>query len=561
MPQLIIIILLIVAAVFLVWVLFVAFIRLIGVIIGYSIIVAGLAFLTGIALGLILPMRVLRGSAATEPAIASAEAVRQGQVFKAAPTGASRHFGWDFAWPLYAPYQLERDQAAVILEARDTCATIWQTTRSWWPGGKRWYSTAFFATTWFIVLGIPTVGLLFGIVVGTFLWAALTWVFLMLVTVVQSISLRIMRARENRFMKKNNATVRCTRCYQTTDMPSFRCSNPMCGVIHRDVAPGRLGIRSRICGCEQKLPTTVANASKELVAVCPHCDQDLPMGSGSRRVVVVPVFGSVGAGKTQFLATSATALNEGGSELNAGLSITALSDQAQQFLSSSVHERAANQAPMKTQHEQRPEGYPYLVERPEGEFELHFMDAAGENFVGADGTAELRYLDFSNTLVFLLDPLTIPEVNEELRMSPYAGQIQVAQGATSDAYASVTDRLLNSGEDLSKRKLAIVVTKTDIISHIMPHRQLPQSGAEIRDWLIDNGEDRLVTRFELDYSDVSYFAVASTELNPASHPTHPMQVIDWAVTRQGGTSVFPAATVTPGQSEPAGEHTKAEVGA
>ncbi|KUF06683.1 hypothetical protein [Leucobacter sp. G161] len=566
MPLLIILLLAALAIFLLVmalWIGFVLVARLLGIIIGVSVIVAGVALIVGTGIGLVFPFRVMRGKTENEPVIASASAVRSNSVFKTAPTGASRDFGWDAAWPLYAPYQLRNDQVAVIQEARRLSASIWRRSRGWWPQGTALLAVMFSTITWAIVLGIPTLGLIAGVALGTLLWLAITSVFRLVVNAAQAVSLRVMRWREARFMKRHNAAVRCTRCYQSTTMPSFRCSNPQCSIVHRDMAPGRLGIRHRICACGEQLPVTVAKASKTLVAVCPYCDEELPQGSGTRRVVVVPVFGSVGAGKTQFLASAAVALHEGSSGVSSGLSITALNPSAQEFLAASVAERAAGQAPVKTRHEQRPEGLPYLVERPEGEFELHLMDAAGENFVGADGTTQLGYLDISQSLVFLVDPLTIPEVHEELELSAMAGKIQVAQGGTSDAYASVVDRLRNSGEDLSKRQLAVVVTKADVIAEIMPATPLPDTSAGVRDWLYTHGEDRLITRLEMDFANVRYFAVSSAVESAPTASLRPMHVIDWTIMQHGGTSVFPTPAAPHGQGHQpsSGSPEKSEVGA
>lgn len=525
MPQLIIIILLaalgIWLAVMAVWIVFVLGARIIGFVLGIVIIVGGLAFLAGIIAGLVIPYRVLHGKSEAKPVVVWPADVAQGKVFRSRPSGAGTNFDWDYAWPNYVPFQLRHDQSAVVRQCWQWTTMIAVLNFGWWA----------------VFTLIPTLGLILGLWCGTALWYALTWLFRTVVVAVQAVTMRMMRAKEKRFMKKSGATVHCVKpgCYASTTMPSFRCAS--CATVHRDMAPGRLGIRTRVCGCGAFLPLTVARASQELDALCPVCDSDLPRGSGTRRVIRVPVFGPVAAGKTQFLATSAATLNDQGDEVSPGLSITALSTVAGQFLTTSVNELRAGQGPAKTAHDNKPEGYPFLIERPGGALEMHLIDAAGENFVTAEHSRALTYLDDAAAYVFLLDPLSIPEVSDRLHRSPLQGQIPVAQGDADDAYGSVIDQLV----ELDSRHIAVVVTKADIVSQISDGEHLPGDSAGIRGWLLDVGADRLIARIESDFRNVTYFAVDSTSRGRPDEPQHPLRVIDWALTVQGADSLYSAS--------------------
>ncbi len=540
-------VLLLVLGFFAIWIGVVLFFRLLGIAVMLATIVAGVGFLVGIILGMIAPVRVLRGRAVNAPRIATPAAVREGDVLRGAPKGASANFGWDPAWPLYVPYQLKFDQLAVSAEAKGLCMSVHRTVRSKVPRPKGRIANWMVKGLAFLIAGIPTWGLIFGVIVGTALWLALTWTFSTLARFAQTMALRSMAAREVRYMKKAGATVRCTRCYNTFNMPSYQCANPSCGRMHRDVSPGPLGIRTRICECEIELPLTVAGASKSLVGFCPFCTDphQLPQGSGSRRVIVAPVFGSVGAGKTRFLASSAVSLYFMKHSDEHDVNITALSEAAGNFLIASYDEAKAGRAPVKTMRLEKPEGYPYLIDHPLGEFELHLMDAAGENFVNMETSTSLRYLDVADSLIFLLDPLAISEVGDQLRLSPHGAEFQTAQGFANDAYGSVVERLRSSGADIRKRRLAVVVTKADAVAAVMPNDPLPDVGAEVREWLFRHGEDRLITRIEMDFEQVDYFAVASLGGSLPGTPQHPINVIDWAVVSQGGNSLakaIPAST-------------------
>ncbi|MFJ2621480.1 hypothetical protein [Glutamicibacter sp. NPDC087344] len=520
--------------VFVVWVAVVAIARLLGVILTIALVLAGMGFLLGVILGMIAPIRVLRGKSVEQPKVATPAAVRAGTVMGPSPKGPAQFFGWDLAWPLYVPYQMKYDQAAVIAETRRICRDVHRKCRGWVPQVESLIGRAIANVLSFTIVGIPCWGLIAGITAGTLLWLALTWVYSLIARTIQRITNRVMNGLEIRDMKKNGAHIRCTRCYNIFSMPSYECSEPSCTRIHRDLSPGAQGIVNRICECETELPLTVARASASLRAICPFCDVTLPSGSGRRRVVVVPVFGSVGAGKTSFLAASVVALQKRfvGSSNNEGL--MALSDASESFLKVSTEEARSGQAPVKTTRLERPEGYPFLLNHQNGSFELHLMDAAGENFVNVETTTSLRYLDIADTLVLLIDPLAFDDVADQLKISAHKAEFQTAQGSADDAYGSVIERLRSSGADLHKRKLAVVVTKADAIAKIMPDDPLPETSEKVQEWLSRHGEDRLVARIGMDFTQVSYFAVAS--LARDDHGQHPLEVVDWTVVSQGGAS-------------------------
>jgi hypothetical protein len=525
--------------VMIVWIAFVFFVRFLGLLFGYSVIVAAVTFAAGLVWGLVLPFRVLRGTSQTVGAIATPQRVRAGEVFRSGPKNASANFGWDLAWPLYAPHQLRYDAAAVRVESRRLAAEIVRRTRTWWPRPDAWYGKAVMKPLWLVVLGIPTYGLCLGIWTGLFFWLAIQGIFGVVVSFCQRVTMLLLRAREARFMKKTRAAVRCTQCYRVTVMPSYRCLNDQCTVIHRDVSPGPLGVRTRICECDARLPTTAVAASRTLTAVCPFCDEDLPQSSGTRRVVVIPVFGSVGSGKTQLLSTVAVELHNRSVDARESLTFTPLNQAAHGFLTAAIDDVVVGRAPIKTQHVERPEGYPFLVDYSGGEFELQLMDAAGENFVSAEDSRGLGYLDISDTLLFVVDPLALPEVGEQLALGTNTHVAPIAQGSASDAYGSVVDRLRDGGDDLRGKRIGVVVAKADVVAAILPQDALPTSNDGIRTWLYSHGGDALIRRIEMDFNHVAYFGTDAVSSSSIDALFHPLRVVDWALMNHGGTSMYP----------------------
>lgn len=539
-------------AVFVIWIAFVLFMRLIGLVVMISAIIGAVALLVGLVWGAILPMIVLRNRESGGPDIASPDAVRRGEVLGKA-RGHAEHFGWDDAWPNYVPYQLRRDSIAVGGAVAETSLAAIVTLWKFWPSFESGIVAAVSRAVWVLLLGLPTVALAGGIFVSGMLWVALLWIAQQVVTAGQWVASSIMRGLEKRFMRRRGATVHCVSCNGDTTMPSFRCSNAECSRIHRDLGPGPLGITRRTCACGTNLPTTVARASKVLHSICPYCDRELPFGSGGRRVGVVPVFGSVGSGKTQFLATSLVSiLRRAATDASAGFKAEPLTATSRDFLDASLAEAHSGSAPKKTPDIEKPEGYTYLITTAGGQFELQLRDAAGERFERAEDSRQLSYFDSSAAIVFIVDPLALPALRDRVAADRRFADVMIAQGDVSNAYGSVVDRLRDAGEDLSKKRIAFVVAKADLVANLVPpHQQLPVDSDGVREWLRAFGGGGLVRRVESDFATVRFFAVNSSVGVAPTSPHHPLHVVDWSL-EAGGSSVTrlaegepPAVTATP----------------
>lgn len=104
----------------------------------------------------------------------------------------------------------------------------------------------------------------------------------------------------------------------------------------------------------------MGGAARQLVTVCPFCLQDVPKGSGTRRVLPVPVIGAVGAkSKTQFLSSGVVELEKRAKELDG--SLTPISPVAEAFLNTARASVSSGQRVAKTAWEDRPEGVPMIL--------------------------------------------------------------------------------------------------------------------------------------------------------------------------------------------------------
>ena len=526
------------------WIIIAMIMRLIAWIVCYWLASGALALVVGLIAGFVAPLLVLTGRSVSKPDIATPEKVVAREVIRHQPVGFTKHCGWDEAWPEYNPYQAVRDAIAVYREITLVRGWVWEKVRLR-PHREVVRSDAygnlmpveptvgaFSKLTWGVFVPVPFAGF-----IGGMYGSYASWLFIMgvvggAVYACQQAWTLAYRWWDRAVMARVRAQVKCPHCYETNPRPSYCCPNQACTIVHHDISPGPLGIIRRRCGCGTTMPTTIRAASKILVALCPSCGEPLVTGSGARRTVQLPAFGSVGAGKTRFFAAAMTAAHRELSFSNG--SLKGLNTEARGFLKASAQAMESEQSTEKTIHTMRPEGRPFILAQASGRvFELQIMDAAGESFTTFDGTEELTYVNSARTMIFVLDPLALPRVNEEIGNADHIFGTLIATGNQEEAYASVVDRLRPEAIDLSKRNLAVVLTKTEVLRQFRSGSNLdPATSSGVRDWLVGIDQDGFVRRMEGDFGTVRYFAVDSLALREPDDPLNPLRVMSWALTSQ-----------------------------
>ncbi|WP_017613523.1 TRAFAC clade GTPase domain-containing protein [Nocardiopsis salina] len=515
MPQLILVILAIVLVVWLVWLALALLVRAVALIlVGWILLFVG-GIAGGVVRGVFLPPSVLAGNTEEIPSIATPDGVVKGRVLGKAPRGHAKYLGWDRAWPVYIPHQAGRDANAVLAAAKRIGLESLASAFAWWVTG--------------VLFSPALVGFALGLWASVLTWYAVMTVLGALVFVGQGTGVVAYRWYDHLARRSIGADLRCVSCYRVTVVPSYRCPGASCSTIHNDVRPGPLGIVHRQCGCGTRIPATVGRAAARLVTVCPFCDTDAPDGSGTRQVLPLPVIGAVSAGKTQFLTSGVVELRDR-AEVASG-SLTPISPVAEDFLKTSRASVFSGRRVSKTAWEDRPEGIPLVLSHGGAEIEVQIMDAAGENFVGWERSQSLGYIDTASTLLFVLDPLALPEVREQLRRSGEEGAVPLAQGDQEGAYAAVVDRLRAEGVALGPKHLCVVLTKLDILRKVpgTVDRLDPANGASVKGWLREHGGQRLVRRINGDFRNVDYYAVDSLGSREGTDPSHPVQVLDRAL--------------------------------
>lgn len=530
-------ILAVMAAFYALWIIFAVLARIVSFMIFYWLISFSVALVPGLLVGVRIPWRVLRGHGRAPFRQITPSDVVAGGVIPGKLRGETHHFGWDKAWPLYIPYQAKEDAKGVITETRAT-------TVEWWGYlGRRFtpYSNTGTGVRSVAVSSVkqgPNVlwtGLLLAPLAGaiTGLWLSVgSWLLAMLVLGIfvwsgQKAALVGMRWIDVLSRRKAKASLKCPVCYEESDFPSYRCSNPECSIVHRTMLPGPLGLLTRRCECGTQLPNTIRSAAKRLETVCPYCNNDLPTGSGSRHTIQIPVIGSTGAGKTRLLTAATAQLENRLGEL--GGSLVPLTSEAHEYAVKS-RELMSRHADTAKTAQGMPRGVPFVMKDKEGNHvELQLMDVAGEAFNSWDSTADLRYLDGAQALLYVFDPLASPPIARELRLR--SGQSVVVTSEDQEAaYGAAIDRMRAEGVALKSRALGVVMSKADVLLSLPSGHRLPGYDSDsIRNWLMEQDLELFVGRFEKDFRDVRYFLVDSMGERDYNDPLSPAATLGWVL--------------------------------
>jgi hypothetical protein len=480
----------------------------------------------GLLFGFVLIGLTLHKSLWRQPEIYTPVQFHQEQL-KAHPPGPDG-IGPDLAWPIYLLRQADVDRTLVRKNLRALYKRVWR-----WPAdtfykgrhGPRW--------AWWIFLGPFVIAVnIFLLAAGLSAWFSY-WVYWGVVgagkwtdRTVWRLVRQQLRAAEMRRRKTRFTQAACMECMHVTPWPAYRC--PSCAQVHHDVNPGQLGTFTRRCACGFGIPTRASRAAWKTTAECKRCKKALPEGAGAVRDIRIPVFGDTNAGKTRFLYASLNSLMAEAER--ASVSIT-FPDQTVGEEARRGRERIkAGRITDKTS----PGGVAVTMRLREGRQSdlIHMFDAAGEDYSEAQKYSKLRFLDDSQGLVYVLDPFSIEAVRGQLG-SEQGDVLAAAQAAENDpdlAYGEVISRLRDGGVPVCAQRLAVVVSKADLLRRA--GLDVLAESAAIEEWLVKVGLQNLVMAMGREFAEVRYFTVASLDV-AASLPDDPGVPLRWLLAAHG----------------------------
>lgn len=434
-------------------------------------------------------------------------AADQDEQAAARPVGPGE-FPPDLAWPVYPFRQSRADLTRTRRNVAENNAGLWR-------APARWFLRT--AVGWWVLFPVPVVILAFLLLATLASWAcfavyaAVTTVITdgsMLVVVPAAVALRAMERRRRSLVRTQAA---CTRCFHVTEWPAFRC--PTCSRLHHDVRPGRLGLLFRRCECGTRLPTTASRAAWKAVPVCKRCGAAQPLGTGAVRDIRIPVFGDVSAGKTRFVYASLASLMV--TAARGGLDVSFPDQESQEQAEFGLDVIRSGRQTAKTSTNARVSLTVRLGSGRRSEL-VRLFDAAGEHFRSARRPDDLRFLDDGQGLVYILDPFSVEAITGRLGGldAPEVQQAHAAAGDPELTYDEVVSRLRDGGVPASRGRVAVVVSKADLLR--AGGVDLPVGSRAIARWLWDLGVHNLVMSACRDFAEARFFTVASQDVPPAA---------------------------------------------
>lgn len=255
----------------------------------------------------------------------------------------------------------------------------------------------------------------------------------------------------------------CPDCHRKSPLPEYHC--PKCGEIHRRLIPSSYGILHHTCNCGEKLPATFFLKRGELKSRCPECQSLLTAGHTESRKAFVPVFGGPSVGKSAFLFSAMQQLIDEAPRLSFQPSFLESRTEGE---FERVREQLAHGRPPDKTLAALPRAFNLQLQRDGlSPRVLYLYDPAGEAFNETEGMVLHRYQEYLSGLIFLIDPFTLPAVQEQYedRLPGVKDVLQPSSLPVEDAFSRI---MISMEEHFGleqtgriKQPVAVVINKTD----------------------------------------------------------------------------------------------------
>ena len=348
--------------------------------------------------------------------------------------------------------------------------------------------------------------------------------------------------------KTSNVQFRCTnrRCKDVEDIELTRYENGDISIPKMGKSTFRAASKGKSIPKSAKCPE--CNSSTYAV-VCPSCHNKLPESTLLGKDMIISVVGSRETGKSHFVGVIINELIErisvkyGGamegfddtmSRYKAGAYQKLYMDMQKLDLTKSSVQDVNNGAyrplifTLKLKHKA-------LFKEKIDSFTLVFFDTAGEDLNDEDTMSTVnKYICKSAGIIFLLDPMQIPAVRNQLDENTVsrASWVGWKQATRSDDIMSRVSKLIRNDKKMkSEAKInipvAAVFSKFDVIAPLIPEGSTvletsPHCNekvfdmsdwhnvdSEIRSLLVEWGAESFISQVDLNYTNYSYFAVSA----------------------------------------------------
>ena len=352
--------------------------------------------------------------------------------------------------------------------------------------------------------------------------------------------------------KIQNIQFRCTnrRCKDVPDVELTRYENGDISIPKMGKPVFKNSSKSLSIPKSAKCPEC---GSTTYAVVCPSCHNKLPESTLLGKDMIISVVGSRDTGKSHFVGVIINELLEriaakfGGAmegfddtmtRYKAGAYQKLYLDMQKLDLTKSSVQDVNNGAyrplifTLKLKHKA------FLGEQIES-FTLVFFDTAGEDLNDEDTMSTVnKYICKSAGIIFLLDPMQIPAVRNQLDENTVAraSSVDWRQATRSDDIMSRVSKLIRNDRHMKAEQkidipVAAVFSKFDAIASLIPEGSTiletsphcSEKAFDMSDWhnvdneikslLVEWGAESFISQVDVNYTNYSYFAVSALGLN------------------------------------------------
>lgn len=358
--------------------------------------------------------------------------------------------------------------------------------------------------------------------------ACLQWVVMFVACILDYLLLMFVWMIDKFYMIYHKLSVACPNpnCQSRFTLPIYGCDR--CGVMHTRLSPGRYGILHRKCECGNKLPSTFFNGRGRLTAFCPNCNQRIS-GETSVKQYAIPVVGAPSVGKTCYINMTIHDLIHEVAPKNQW-KISFVDENEQQDYESLMEAMAKGMTPEKTDMDAL-NAYQLMlqIDKETIKRRVYFYDIAGEKYTQSGAVLNNNAFTYIDGLIFLIDPLSIYEIRNEMGDSFNKQKY----GVSEDEFEDVLDNMLNNFETLLRMKsksavntnFAVTINKCDIpiinekigydvaVLYLKENPQLKtvtDAQSELcRQFLMQYSSGNFIKKIEKRFKNVKYFACSS----------------------------------------------------
>ena len=376
----------------------------------------------------------------------------QAEQVKAQPVGPGE-FPPDLAWPFYPFRQSRADLDRLRRNVLGNNTVAWRPAKAFFDDAKGWW----------VLFPIPVAIISFLLVASTACYLCYL-VFALVFTVCRGASLvllgpaaALLRGAERWRRGRMRVQAACMRCFHVTRGPPT--SAPRAGARTTTSARAASAWSSAVASAAGICPRWRPARAGGSIPLCQRCGAPLPEGAGAVRDIRIPVFGDISAGKTRFVFASLNSLMQTARRARLELSFPDKDSQDLAEFGLSVIRSSRETAKTSTNAQV---ALTFRLGTGHRSELVHLFDAAGEHFRDARRPDALRFLDDGQGLVYILDPFSI----ETVRKQCGAHALRLAHAAAGDpelTYDEVASRLRDSGIPASVQRLAVVVSKADLL--------------------------------------------------------------------------------------------------